>query len=205
MDYFLIERYWGDFPGHPTYFEYALDKVAAGDNDRESTIRTYFTSYKNSPLVFLCKHQKIEFDFYDVPAGEYFVSSAFAGIAQHSAVPDLSVITARFLSTKRKEVSSREYCVIRLRDAIDAVDEKRSVIEPAVSAPHRLLTKHLAIDHAAVGDRDLFRLNNMAMLGCLFCSGRFKEQAEQAGIVAKFIPEAIAAEEFAKTNLFAPK
>lgn len=88
---------------------------------------------------------------------------------------------------------------------MNAVDAGRSEIEPAISAPNRLLTKHLAIDHAAVGDRDLFRLNNMSLMGCLFCSGRFKLRAEEAGLVAKFIPEEIAAEEHTKTKPFAPK
>ncbi len=205
MDFFMIDRYWGDFPGHPTYFEYSLDKTTAGENDRESTIRTYFTSYRNSPLTFLCKHPRIDFDFYEVPNGEYFTSARFAELAKRSCVPDLAVIDVCLVSRKRKPITSMDYCIIRLRDALDAVDASRSVIEPAVSAPHRLITKHLAIDHAAVGDRDLFRLNNMSLFGCLFCSGRFREQAEQAGIIAKFIPEAQAAEEYAKTNPFAPK
>jgi hypothetical protein len=205
MEYFLVQRYWGDLPGHPTFFDYSLDKAAAGENVRESSIRVYFTSYRNSPLVFLCKNRKIEFDFYDLPAGEYFVSSVFADVAAQVNVPGLRSIEAKVLSVKRKSISSKDYRILRIPDALDAVDHQRSVIEPAVTAPHRLLTRHLAIDHSAVGGRDLFRLNNMALLGCLFCSARFKEKAEQAGVVARFIPEAEAAEAEAARNPLAPK
>lgn len=103
----MLQRFRGDFPGHPTYFEYALEKASAGENDRESTFRIYYTSYRSSPLTFLCKHPKIGFDYYELAAGEYFVSSLFADLAHRAAVPDLSVIAATFLSTKRKKLQQR--------------------------------------------------------------------------------------------------
>lgn len=134
MEYFLIQRLKGEVPGHPIFFEYSLDRVAAGENDRESSVRVFFTSYRNSPLVFVCKHPKIEFDYYDIPAGEYFVSARFAEIAVDLNVPDLASIDVQLLSSKRKPISSKAAICIHRRVSYTTVYVKHAD-ELALCAP----------------------------------------------------------------------
>lgn len=205
MNYYMIQRLRGEKVGHPIFFAYNLDKASAGENTQESPYKDFYTNYSNSPLTFFCKHRKIDFDFYDISVGEYFVSSSFEKLAREVNTPDFKSISVQLLSSKREPLSKKDYFIIRLTKTLPAVDTKASLIEPAISNPDVINTKHLVIDKNIVGTYDLFRLEDRSLGNNLFCSEKFKTLAEKNGIVANFIPEELAAEEYAKTNPFRPK
>lgn len=204
MNYYMLQRLKGDVPGHPVFFEYALDRESAGENHRENPFVEFFTGFSGSPLVFLCKHKVLDFDYYDMKAGEYFCSRRLLDAADGLTLPAHEIKAVRFLSRKRTEITKQDYCVLRVRDAVDAVDPEKSVIETSQQYDYLKITKHLALNHAALGELDLFRIKDMTMGICLFCSERFRQAAEAGGAVLRFVPESEAAEAFTASNPFGP-
>ena len=204
VNYYMLQRLKGDSPGHPVFFEYTLDRESAGENHRENQFVEFFTGFSGSPLIFLCKHKVLDFDYYDMKAGEYFFSQRLFDAADGLTLPAHAVKAVRFLSRKRTEIAKQDYCVLRIRDLVDAVDPDKSVIEQSQQYEYRKITKHLALDRAALGELDLFRIKDMTMATCLFCSERFRQAAESGGAVLRFVPESEAAEAYAASNPFGP-
>jgi hypothetical protein len=202
MNYYMLQRLSGDVPGHPVFLEYALDRASAGDNERESPSVEFFTGFSNTPLVFLCKHKALDFDFYGLKAGEYFCSNRLLDAAEGLTLPPHEVKAVRFLSRKRTGITRKDYCVLRVRGTIDAVDPRKSVIETSNQYDYLKLTRHLALNHAVLDELDLFRITDMSLGACLFCSQRFRDAAEAGGAVLGFVPESEAAEAYAAANPF---
>jgi hypothetical protein len=205
VNYYMLQRLRGGEPGHPVFFEYKYDKESGGANSKESPFVVFYTGYEKQPLVFTCKHRRIDFDLYDIAAGEYFVSELFLGAAEGLGVSRHTTSKVRFQSAKKQEIPGKQYRVLRLFDTHDAVDPSRSVIEKSEQYDYRTITKHLALNPGALDGLDRFRIADKTLLGCLFCSERFKNAAESAGVSLTFVPEAEAAEAFAASNPFGPK
>lgn len=205
MGSWLMLRYKGDIPGHPVFLDRTFDKASGGDNRRESPFRVYFTSYTQPPVVFLCKHSMLDFDYYELGAGEYLFSDRLSDAARACGLEDLPRIDALLLSTKRKPLSERSYAVVRLREAINAVDPQASSFTPAASDPQQMVCHRLVFDRVAVQGHDLFRIKEGIFAPHLFCSDRFKSQAEERGARLRFVPEAEAARACLEYDALAPR
>lgn len=205
MNYYLLLRYKGELPGHPIFLERTFDKKTGGENTRENAFKVYFTSYQSPPLVFLCKHAKLDFDYYEMSAGEYFVSERLMRATTTVNVQGLTAIDVQLLSTKRKPITTCAYQIIRLRDPVAAVDRERSELVPATSDATQQVLKRLVLDHEALVGHDLFRINDSRLGPFLFCSERFKDASERCGVQVRFIPEAEVAAALAEYDPLAPK
>lgn len=205
MRYYLMLRHKGTFPGHPVFLERKFDKSSGGENVQESPFVVYFTNYTAPPVVFLCKHKMLDFDFYELSAGEYFMSDRLTDALRQVGVQGIATIDVQFLSIKRQPISQKEYKVVRIRDALPAVDTERSIMVPAASDPNQLVTKQLVLNHAVLEGHDVFRIKQSPFGACLFCSERFKTIAEERGARLRFIPEAEVAAAHAEYDALAPR
>lgn len=205
MSCYLMLRHKDGRPGHPVFLERSFDKASGGENHRESPFHLFFTSYTRAPLVFLCRHKVLDFDYYELGAGEYLISDRIADILPQVRVDGLARIDVQLLSTRRAPITSRGYAIIRLREPLAAVDPDRSEFRPAVSDPRVQVCHHLALDPLRTKDHDLFRIRESGFGPHLFCSQRFKTLAEAQGAQLRFIPEAEAAQACAEYDALAPR
>jgi hypothetical protein len=205
MHYYLMLRHVGTLPGHPVFLERKFDPSSGGENVRENPFVVFYTSYTAPPVVFLCKHSMLDFDFYELSAGEYFMSDRLTDALQQVQAAGVATIDVQFLSMKRQPISKKQYKVVRIREALSGVDTERSLMVPAASDPNQLVTKQLVLNHAVLEGHDVFRIKHSPFGACLFCSERFKTLAEERGAQLRFIPEAEAAAAYAEYDGLAPR
>jgi hypothetical protein len=199
MAFYMMYRHPGGKPGFPTFLDRKLDRDSAGTCERGGAAGEFLTSFSAPMLTFRCKHKTLSFDYDSASGGEFFLSERLWSLAEGLNLPEHKVKAVRFLTNQDKPASDKEYRVVRFPTPLDAVDHSKTVIGPSETRSYVQVTKHLALDAGLVGDLDLFRIINMTLGASLFCSERFRSKALEAGAKLLFIPEAEAAEEYART------
>lgn len=199
MAFYLMHRHPGGKPGFPKFLDRMLDRDSAGTCERAGAAGEFLTSFSAPTLTFRCKHKTLSFDYDSAYGGEFFLSERLWSLAEGLNLPEHKVKAVRFLTNQDKPASEKEYRVVRFPTPLDAVDRSKTVIAPSETRSFVQVTKHLALDAGVIADLDLFRIANMTLGASLFCSERFRSKALEAGAKLLFIPEAEAAEEYART------
>lgn len=98
MPYYMLQRIDADEPGFPGFLDYKLDKESAGTNSGENAFVQLLTDFSAKTLTFTCKHKRLEFDFYELKAGEFFVSEVFLNASASLSLPKHRLVAAQFVS-----------------------------------------------------------------------------------------------------------
>ena len=199
MNHYMVGRV-PEGRGNPVFFDYLYEDGSGGENKRELPAYVFNTSYEKEPVIFICKHRVINFDYYDLTAGEHFISDKFLSVVERTNPSNYKTISVSFLNRKRENIAEIKHFTIRLFDRLDAVDAKKTIREPHERYPSKMVTKHLSLDQDLVCGVDLFRIKDPTLSRFLLCSEKFKEKAESVGLEVEFVPVDRAAEVYHERN-----